>query len=928
MVVAGSTTLLPTSPTTAATPPEPAKQIRSALGNGLGRLVAASESPRAKSFGAGGGARLDPNLLAIRDGKGRVMVQLTPQAGVDRAAFRKQAEAQGLDVQAVDSSSGTLEGFVALSSVHALAGLKGTGTLAQSVKPKTRVGKATTQGVVQQRIDKAQAKGVDGRGITVAAMSDSYDVATTTTTGDPLKVHAKQDIKSGDLPGKGNAKYPTPVVNLEESEDPDSSNDEGRAMLQIAHDIAPASKLCFASAFNSEVGFADNIRKLADKKGQCGADVIVDDVIWFDEPMFSDGIVADAVDDVTAKGVHYFSAAGNEGEDNSWDSKVNLIPAKKGLKGTNLDFSEVDPSLYDGGLQDMDPGSGTDVAQDVRLGADPNGATFDVQWDDPTDLNGATYGSPLYTASGSITDAKPATTFTFNATSAQVGQQVEFRVDGVPSGSTDVIIEVTDPDGNSTGEIDTVTSPETFTTTLKKAGAYKITVTGYDGSVGDYTVVVRPITAPSKVTTDFNVLFFEADGTFIGASADDNRLSGRPLELPALAGPDDIQVVISRSGTGSFGATQLRNVIEGDATFTEYSDPLSPAIFGHPMAAGATAVAAYDPFRSYLPEAYTSPGGRLPVYYDVNGKRYRRPQIRQVPQVASTDRGNTTFFVGDDPRDTDTLPNFGGTSAAAPHAAAIGALVLQKAGGPRSLTPAALRKRLQASAFDHDLDPMVSGGSAHGLTVTARGNQGREFSEDPGSLDDPNFFRVKYTGRVPLKSLTFLGETASPTALGKRNPPRSDGIVFDKRKYTGTAAPLFDQGFPFTIGATSGGLSRSSVTPTFWVPGGGESKAGQYRRLTVGFKNGLKRGQGLQFGVDRDLAVSGYGGSNEGNGADELGGAIFLPQGSGSPRGMVFVGRLANNRLIVGTFSNRLGRGWSPVDGYGMINAEKAVLGR
>ena len=86
--------------------------------------------------------------------------------------------------------------------------------------------------------------------------------------------------------------------------------------------------------------------------------MIVDDVGYFDEPMFSDGMLDDAIDDVAAKGVHYFTSAGNDGEDQSWNSTVRLIPAKQGLKGTNLDFSDVDPALYDGGLQDMNPGSG------------------------------------------------------------------------------------------------------------------------------------------------------------------------------------------------------------------------------------------------------------------------------------------------------------------------------------------------------------------------------------------------------------------------------------------------------------------------------------------------------------------------------------------------------------------------------------------
>ena len=181
-------------------------------------------------------------------------------------------------------------------------------------------------------------------------------------------------------------------------------------------------------------------------------------------------------------------------------------------------------------------------------------------------------------------------------------------------------------------------------------------------------------------------------------------------------------------------------------------------------------------------------------------------------------------------------------------------------------------------------------------------------------------------GKSPLKALTFKGETASPTALGTRTAGKSDGIVFDKRPYTGIK-PYGGQGFPFTVGSVSGGLSKSSVSPVYSVPGGGQSVTGQYRHLTLNFASGLKNGQGLTFGIDRDLAISGYGGSNEGNAADELGGAVFLPQGTADAHGMTFVGHLANGKTITGMVINVLGHGWTPVDGYGMINAEKAVLG-
>ena len=62
-------------------------------------------------------------------------------------------------------------------------------------------------------------------------------------------------------------------------------------------------------AENSEADFASGIGKLA----AAGAKVIADDIGYFDEPFFQDGIVAQAIDAVEAQGVAYFSAAGNDG---------------------------------------------------------------------------------------------------------------------------------------------------------------------------------------------------------------------------------------------------------------------------------------------------------------------------------------------------------------------------------------------------------------------------------------------------------------------------------------------------------------------------------------------------------------------------------------------------------------------------------------
>ena len=57
------------------------------------------------------------------------------------------------------------------------------------------------------------------------------------------------------------------------------TGDEGTAMLEIVHDLAPGAQLYFATADNSITSFAQNIRDLR----SAGCDIIVDDVIYFVE---------------------------------------------------------------------------------------------------------------------------------------------------------------------------------------------------------------------------------------------------------------------------------------------------------------------------------------------------------------------------------------------------------------------------------------------------------------------------------------------------------------------------------------------------------------------------------------------------------------------------------------------------------------------
>ncbi len=150
------------------------------------------------------------------------------------------------------------------------------------------IGAVTSQGYVSHAANVAIAHGYNGTGVKVGVLSDSAT---------PARVAAL--IATGDLPAD------TVVLAGQAG----SGSDEGTAMMEIVHDLAPGAKLYFATAFNGEASFADNIIALKD----AGCKVIVDDVSYFDEDPFQDGIIAQAVNTVTAAGVVYVSSAANSG---------------------------------------------------------------------------------------------------------------------------------------------------------------------------------------------------------------------------------------------------------------------------------------------------------------------------------------------------------------------------------------------------------------------------------------------------------------------------------------------------------------------------------------------------------------------------------------------------------------------------------------
>lgn len=876
------------------------------LGGGLERLARPAATVRA--------ARSAESLIhpIHFDDAGRALVKVTLNGKVPPASILNSLQSMsGVEVIASDMNyrAGIIEAYVPTSSLASVAKKAGVLAVVPSSLFATNVGATDSQGIVQHRVDKIT--GVDGAGITVGVMSDSYDTNLAPNS-------AAADIATGDLPGTGNPFGNTePVVVLQ---DWPRSTDEGRAMLQIVHDLAPKARLGFATANGGEVNFANNIRALAgfadapNTVSGFKADIIVDDVIYFAEPFFQDGIVAQAVDEVAAAGVSYFSSAGNRPATQAYDSKTRIVPGTSASwQGTNLDFSGVDPALYAGGFHDFAAGGGVDIAQTVNFN---NGATMVFQWNEPYDPVPPTPVGPPIATGVSTVPPGGTSSFTFPGTA---GQLVEIFVDeddsttGVPN--PDLEFTLLDPNGEEIQSVDTGTNPESLTLELPLNGTYTVIVDSFLAEeFGDYLYRVQPVEVVEQVLSDYNLLFFRPDGTFFDASAEQNRLTNRPLESATLPA-GQFQVVIARANVPNARnrnvADRIRYVGFSGVNPQEYFSYLDPVTYGHNSAQGAMGVAAYAFYAPFIPESFTSPGPST-IYFDKNNRRYRTPQIRQKPDMAAMDGANTTFFTTDSAVDPDTFPNFFGTSAAAPHAAAIAALVLDAAGGPGKVSPNRMRKILQDSAFRHDLDPFFSSGFAlsfgNFLAINAQADQ------NSISQFDPNVFTVTHFGARSLRNLSINGSGGDVTQT-----PR--GIVFDERS---TPAPA--PGQPFVVGRTVG-LSEADITASFSLPADPPGLPGQWKQLDLNFRSGsFGSGDLLSFGVDRDEAdAAGPSVAAGGNSADLLGGGVLIPSGQVVPGGASFFGTFDGGAPFRGEFFNLIGKGYSQLDGYGFINAEAAV---
>jgi subtilisin family serine protease len=178
-----------------------------------------------------------------------------------------------------------------------------------------------------------------------------------------------------------------------------------------------------------------------------------------------------------------------------------------------------------------------------------------------------------------------------------------------------------------------------------------------------------------------------------------------------LAGTLDIVTHDTHSGT-SYGHPNAGNVASvGASAF--YLTPAFDAQFSALVQDTPGACAAGACLNDF------SSAGGVPIYLDKYGVRLPAPEVRQTPRVSGPDGGNTTFFLADSSFDdddgdlcnsptsrfitqcldaaSDEKPNFFGTSASAPHVAAVAALMLDK---NAALPPSQVYGILSSTAHD------------------------------------------------------------------------------------------------------------------------------------------------------------------------------------------------------------------------------------
>jgi len=196
----------------------------------------------------------------------------------------------GFMVSGTYTSQDMVQGWLPINEILSLPNAAHFGSVDPVYAPFTRGG-PLEQGVGVIKADTYRtALGVTGVGEKVGIISDSVN---------EYQGGLSESVNAGALPN-----------NVQVIADDPSGNgtDEGRAMLEIVHAVAPGAALAFDSVGTSPQTMVNSMNALAG----VGSNIIADDIGFSDEPFFNDGVISQGAEAVVNNGIFYDSAAGND----------------------------------------------------------------------------------------------------------------------------------------------------------------------------------------------------------------------------------------------------------------------------------------------------------------------------------------------------------------------------------------------------------------------------------------------------------------------------------------------------------------------------------------------------------------------------------------------------------------------------------------
>jgi subtilisin family serine protease len=261
-------------------------------------------------------------------------------------------------IEIVNADFGMLQAWVPFAKFDELAALNFVNSVTLPDFAVKMTGSVNSEGDAVLRANEVRNNlGFDGAGVRVGIISDGVDSRS--------QAQATQDLPaqltvSQSFPGQG---------------------DEGTAMLEIVHDLAPAAQLAFAGPRTS-LEMAGSIRFLADTVfAGSGCQIVVDDLGFVAEPAFQDGLLAQTVNAVAATGTTYLTAAGNIAEEHY----------EQIYSPGTMVFQQQLINVHDFGAA---AGGQSDVTMRVVV-ADGGELTVVMHWNDPSPGSGNDYDLAL-----------------------------------------------------------------------------------------------------------------------------------------------------------------------------------------------------------------------------------------------------------------------------------------------------------------------------------------------------------------------------------------------------------------------------------------------------------------------------------------------------------------------------------------------------